>query len=178
VISKEGIMKFIKKLFGKKRQFKNGSMVSIVKWFDRIVVQNSAHTISGYNIDYKPFTLLEINASAQILGTILINTLNSNVYKIKDPEFKTKEYNQDRFSAAGVKSEREYMQNARLITLHYYDDILHLTPTINACRTSTQSGGGRFFSAIKEKEIKVEGIIGAEELGTKINNLFEECIVQ
>ena len=143
-----------------------------MKWPDRIVI-SSVHQTAGPSIIGAPWLKLTLDMSTEEIGKAVLEAFSNCKSNLPLPDYTSEEYkmlNKERYKAAGVKSEREYMQFSKHVYISRDESSIHFNPT----RNNGTHGDQRGYVDLPDK-IVIENNSSATEIGEALNKAWDKC---
>jgi hypothetical protein len=151
---------------------KHKQSAAAYKWPDRIVI-SPVHKTKGPSIIGAPWFKLAGDVLAEEIGLTVLDALNNAKSDLPLPDFRGEEYkmlNKERYKAAGVKSEREYMQFSKYVSISRDESSIYLNPT----RNNGTHGDQRGYVDLPDK-IVIKNSSSATEIGEALIEAWDKC---
>lgn len=167
----EYFTKFFAKFF---QRIPKGATANAIRWQDRILIHAEAKTVPGFYMACFPWLKLPRDASQAELGAAIQEALRGFRSDVPVPDFRTpsgKAFLSERLQAAGVRSERQFMNGSERVDIDTRNGVLRFTP----CRNNGAVGPKRGYSEINEAAAEMPFTATADELGKCLNDAWARC---
>lgn len=142
---------------------------SAYKLKDRYFVYPKKRTSEGVWLASEDFVSLPLHASVEDLGNAVLGALAQSHGVLPHPEAWAG-LSKPRLSAAGVRSEKAFMQGARLVEVTLMNEMI-LTPT----RNGGASGEQRGFAQRPDSDLNLPADSSPTEVGQALLAAFGHC---
>jgi hypothetical protein len=143
-------------------------------WSDRIVVHPQHRTVAGFWISGRPISALGPMDDASSIGLTVLGALRSSSSGVPVPDYRNEDWKalqKETWKAAGRRSLRSFMTEARYVGVRLSGDTLTLEPT----RNGGASGKDRGFRPIPDATLRLTDSSAPDVLGKALVEAWERC---
>ena len=135
-----------------------------------VLVQPDSKTTAGVWLASKPYSLIPSVNDHYALGQSVVVALGHSLNDIPHPT-SGKGLSADRLQAAKVRSEREFMEQAELVTV----ELTTNGYTIMSYTNGGSKGASKGFSPTQAKAVSLNADCNSDALGSAIADAFSHC---
>ena len=137
---------------------------------NRVLVNSVARTRAGFSVATEPWISLPTELQPTELGQALAEALSNSKTDLPLP-IDYKALKAARFSSAGVRSERQFMQSALFVTIESDGSGISLIPSRNAGWLGEQKG----FHLLEDQTVRVSITADSAALGVALVKAWSLC---
>jgi hypothetical protein len=140
------------------------------RWANRVLVNSVARTRAGFSVATEPWIALPAEFQPTELGRALAEALSSSKTDLLLP-IDYKALKAARLSAAGVRSERQFMQSVQFVSIESDGSGISFTPSRNAGWLGEQKG----FHLLENQTVRVSISADSAALGVALAKAWSLC---
>jgi hypothetical protein len=143
---------------------------------NQIMIHPCHKTQSGFFVADSPYITLSKNVDHLEIGNAILKVLEASESSIPDPDYSSdlwKQSDKDRFNSMGVKSEKDFIKDAKHVSINEDDEgNIHFVPTNNGGSSGEQKG----FHHLSELNSVISKVASPKDIGSKLVEAFDVSI--
>jgi len=145
--------------------------IIIIFYPDEILIHPNVKTVDGMWMGKGISIILKKDVNNDEFYESIIKMFNESIKNVPHPK-NFSESSKIFFNGIGKKSNKKYMENAKLISIKMYNDCYEIIPTKNG----GIKGDDRGFTPLNEKNKKMDLEIGKNKFVEEVYSAIEDCV--
>ncbi len=136
------------------------------------MIHGEVKTKPGFWVNCAPWIVIPITATEARIGQAVIDALAQSKCGVPVPEpSELKKLKAARLKAAGIQSERRFMNGALLVSIHRLNETIKFCPTKNGGTRGDQKG----FEELPDNEIEIQADSDIAQIGKTLVEVWRLC---
>jgi hypothetical protein len=148
---------------------------AVYLWPDRIVVHPQHRTVAGFWISGRSISPMAPTDDISSIGLTVRGALRCSLSGVPVPDYRDDDWKalqKETWKAAGRRSLRSFMTEARYVGVRLSSEALIFEPTCNG----DASGKGRGFTPIPDAALRLMNLPAPEVLGNTLIEAWKQCL--